>query len=105
MTIEQIAAEVRPLLRHGKDNAVKSDYLAAKLGLKSRTNEKIRDAIRYMVEVHHLCIGSSGSGFYIIDDEQDLTTTTANYRARGLSMLTRAQMLEANYQAERNYSL
>lgn len=92
---------VRGCLRHGKSNAVKSDYIASVVGIHSRTNEKIRSIIRYLVEFEGDCIGSCSKGFYFIDDEDDLAYTVNNLKARAKAIFSRAKSLENNFAMER----
>ena len=92
-------------LKHGKVNAVKSDVLGKAIGETSRTNEQVREIIREMVEELGYCIGSHTSGFYFIDDEEDLNVTVNNLHSRAIAMLNRKKILMKNFQHERNHNL
>lgn len=101
----KIIEAVRSCLKHGRRNAVKSDEISQEVGIHSRTNEKIRCIIRYLVEYEGDCIGSCSSGFYFIDDLADLNLTVNNLKARGRSIFDRARILENNFAMERVFDL
>ena len=68
------------------------------------TNEHIRDLIRAMILNHGICIGSLmwDSGYWIIQNEQELNQVCSSLESRADSVKERANALRRNWQNRNN---
>jgi hypothetical protein len=83
----------------GYENHKSSSNIRDALELESGgvTNEHVRDLIRDMVLNHGCCIGSNSEGFWIIQTEEELNSTTNNLQSRVDEINNRIIALETNW--------
>jgi len=90
----------------GYDNRKSSTEIRIALNLESGgvTNEHVRDLIRDMIHNHGICIGSLmwDSGYWIIQNEQELNQVCNSLGDRADSVRERANALRRNWQNRDN---
>jgi hypothetical protein len=86
----------------GYQNRKSSTEIRVSLNLESGgvTNEHVRDLIRDMILNHGCCIGSLmwDSGYWIIQNEQELNQVCESLENRADSIRSRANALRINWQ-------
>ncbi|MBE7415102.1 MAG: hypothetical protein HS130_07710 [Deltaproteobacteria bacterium] len=77
----------------GRENAIKADALAWKVGL---DGVRVREIVSHLIREHGKLIGSSTGnppGFYVITDREELERQIRSLRHRGIMCLVRAAAL------------
>ena len=86
----------------GYQNRKSSTEIRVSLNLESGgvTNEHVRDLIRDMILKHGCCVGSLmwDSGYWIIQNEQELNQVCESLENRAESIMGRANALRINWQ-------
>ena len=85
---------VLSLLIRGRQNARNVDILAEMTGIHRRHIEKI---VKRLIEDRGVCIGSSSgrpSGYYIIENPEEVEEVYKSLRHRGIEILKRAAKLK-----------
>lgn len=95
--VDAIATELHH--HRGPDQAITSAALAGKLGIEdSEAQPKTREAIKVCLRERGLPIVSSGSGYYIPDDEQTVEEHLESLRGRIAGIEERIELIASNWE-------
>jgi len=101
---EQLLLDYLKTNAQGKANKKTSDEIKRALNLPSggKTNENIRDIIRSLIKNHNALIGSDSSGYWIIQNEEELQNVIDSLNSRIQEIQERATALQRNWKNRNN---